>query len=191
MTNTTFDGRDPGAHTPLTFGEPDADQGGLSTLDLLRVVAAETVDTEPYVFENPLGTLRFTCDTNIEQKSLTSWQRAALPPQARSKRGGVPDLSRLDPVVYFARAIAATCTMVEVRRRADGEFTAIVDQSSGDLLTFKDPALLSALGGLDATSAVRNAMNGAEWAVQREGTVLLEKAGYIEGDGDGDEDPQG
>lgn len=190
-TANTFDGRDRGVHTPLSFDGSDEpqDRGGLSTLDLLRLVGSEVVTSEPYVFENPKGTLRFTCDTNIEQKSLSSWQRAALPAQARKQRGGVPDLSRLDPVVYFSKAIAATCTLIEVRQRATGEWREIVDTATGEPLTFRDPALLSTLGAPDPVSAIRRAMNGAEYAIQREGTALLEKAGYIERDED-DDDPQ-
>jgi hypothetical protein len=179
------------SYVPPVLGASEADDGaGLSTLDILRAKAGEVVEFPPHVFENPKKTIRFTCDTTISQKQISSWQRAAMPVQAR-KKTGPPDLSRLDPIIYFTRCIAEMCTLVEVRRVADGEFYPIVNPRDGEPYTFADTELLQALGGLDRTTAVRRAMNGAEWAIQQHGTELLAAAGY--GDLDEDElngDPQ-
>lgn len=160
--------------------------GGTSTLDALRAASEEVVEFEPYVFENPKRTIRFTCDPNFEGNRITRWQNAALPPQARGKRGTPPDLSKLVPTTYFALMVTDTCTMVEVRNRQTGEYDPVVDNASGDLLTFNDHALLMAFGSPDKVMALKNAMNGADWAIQREGKELLDKSGF--GDGEVDED---
>lgn len=209
MTSTTFDARsgqppeersDPRPDGDATYGHlsgygaaaaPGDEGNGLSTLDLLRAKAEEVVEFPPYVFENPKATIRFTCATTIEQRQLSVWQRASLPPEERKKRGGVPDLSKLDPIVYFTRAIAATCNLVEVRERASGQYVAITHQRTGEPLTFDDNELLLAMGSPDKVTAVRNAMNKADWAIQKEGTELLARAGYGDPVGDDDEDPQG
>lgn len=199
MNGTTFDGRS--AATPAdspdddtSYGhgriaEPGDEGNGLSTLDLLRAKAEEVVEFPPYVFENPKRTIRFTCSTAIEQRQLTAWQNASLPIEERKRRGGVPNLSKLDPIVYFTRAIAATCDLVEVRGQASGKYVPITHQRTGEPLTFDDTELLLAMGSPDKVSAVRNAMNKADWAIQKEGTELLARAGYGEPAGD-DEDPQ-
>lgn len=192
MNTSTFDARGTVSRTQDPEVPPvlpsDDDTAGLSTIDLLRAKAGEVVEFPDFVFDNPKGTIRFTCATNITQKQLTSWQRAAMPVTAR-KRGGAPDLSKLDPIIYFTRAIAAQCVLVEVRSRSTAQWQPITHNRTGEPLTFDDPELLTALGGLDRTVAVRNAMNGAEWAIQEKGTELLAAAGYGERDEDDDEDP--
>lgn len=181
---TTYD-----IHTDSGGDAPHDDRAlfddALSTLDLLREVGSERVEFEPFVFENPLRLVRFTCRTEIANQELTRWQRGALP--SRSGRGGgVPDLTKLDGFRLYARAVAETCEQVEIRRSADAAYRAVVD-SQGNALTFDDKAFLASLGVPDKLVAVKKLMAGSEAFLINRGQELLEKAGY--GDEEESEDP--
>jgi hypothetical protein len=148
----------------------------LSTLDLLREVGNERVEFEPFVFENPLHLVRFTCRTEIANQELTRWQRGALPTRT-GRGGGVPDLTKLDGFRLYARAIAETCEQVEIRRDVETDYQVVAD-SQGNALGFDDKAFLSVLGVPDKLVAVKKLMAGSEAFLINRGQELLEKAGY-------------
>lgn len=174
-------------HTP--YRDPDPEPVGVSTLDELRFAAEETDDREPITVTNPLDTIRLTLRTDIEQKDIQAWQHKALPQKHRDqlrRRGGNPNLSLLDPVVMFAHAIAATTTQVEVRSRATGEWRPVIDQNTGDPLTFADAGLRQVIGGLDTVSAVKRAFNRSEPSMLEAGQRLLDASGFgLDDDSDG------
>jgi hypothetical protein len=158
---------------------------GFSTLDLLREVSSAVVEFEPYVFENPLGLVRFTCRTDVPNNELQRWQRAALPPKS-GRQSGVPDLSKLDAFRLYARALADTCERVEIRRGTDQPYVVVAD-GEGTPLTFDDREFLGSLGTPDKLIAVKKLMAGSEAYLINRGQELLEKAGY--GDEADSEDP--
>jgi hypothetical protein len=172
---TTFDVHTgSGGDAPRAGYEPLGDS--LSTLDLLREVGSEQVEFEPFVFENPLRLVRFTCRTEIANQELTRWQRGALPSRS-GRSGGVPDLTKLDGFRLYARAIAETCEQVEIRRSVDADYQVVAD-SQGNALAFDDKAFLSSLGVPDKLIAVKKLMAGSEAFLINRGQELLEKAGY-------------
>jgi len=174
---------------------PTAEPVGRSTLDELRAAAAEEDTREPITVVNPRNTIRLTLRTDLEQHDLQRWQNKALPLDQRQKlarKGGQPNLSKLDTVIMFASAIADTTTLVEVRSRATNDWQPVVNEHGGEPLTFADTALRQVLGGVDAISAVKGAFNRSEPALLDAGMRLLDASGFGDDDvaevGDG-QDP--
>lgn len=159
----------------------------VNALDLLRtrVKEAEDLQFDPTVIEVPgdVG-IRLICTSDIEGNTLTRWQRGALPSNKRNS----PKISPLmmDQTHYSTTVLIETCTEVQVRG-GDGEWTTIVN-SDGDVLTFKDKALLDVLGSVDPRAAVKKLFAGREASVARAAQEVLTGAGWGE-DGD-DEDPR-
>lgn len=215
---STFDASGQGAHavdqhdhlppneggSPYGYNEPggmnyppasEAEPPTVSTLDELRSAGEEVDEREPITEVNPRKRIRLTMRTDFEQKDIQRWQFKALPAKHReqlNRRGGQPNLSLLDPIVMYALAIAETTVQVEVRSRTTGEFTVVVDENTGDLLTFADPALRKVIGGIDVVTAVKRAFNRSDPAMLEAGQRLLDAAGFgtdTATDLDGDEDP--
>lgn len=175
------------------FFTPPDDVPIMSTLDQLRANADEADDREPITVLNPKETIRLTLRTDVEQSDIQRWSNKALPKQDRdrlNRRGGAPNVTRLNPVVMFASAIAETTIQVEVYSAATGTWTVVCDDRTQEPLTFADTTLRQVLGGIDAVSAVKRAFNGSEPALMRAGQELIDATGF--GDdvaGDDDEDP--
>lgn len=161
------------------------DANPLSPLAMLRSMADEAYDFPDLVVENPTRHMRLTLRTRIENAEVTRWRRAGLP-SSKGNRGGMPDLSRLDTYVMFARAIVDTCVQLEIRPDDKRDYQVIRD-TDGEPLTLKDPALLSALSCADPMTAVRKIFAQSEPHVIRAGGELLRQAGYGEVEED---DPQ-
>lgn len=174
---------------------PDADDVPLlSTLDQLRAVAAEEDTREPITVLNPRETIRLTLRTDLDQPDIQRWSNKALDRKDREKlnrRGGAPNMTRLNPVVMFASAIAETTLQVEVWQRATRTWEVVRNERNGEPLTFADTALRQVLGGMDVVSAVKRAFNGSEPALMAAGQRLIDASGFGDDDvvdGD-DEDP--
>lgn len=176
-------------------GPDAADEPAMSTLDQLRASAAEEDDREPITVLNPKKTIRLTLRTDLEQKQIQRWSNVALDRKVRAKldrRGGTPNLTKLDPVIMYATGIAETCISVEVWSRATQTWNTVVDERTGEPLTFADPMLRQVLGGIDAVSAVKRAFNSSEPALMTAGQRLLDASGFGDddaGEGDGEADP--
>lgn len=177
------DGRVAGLRGPDT---PRPDEPVMSTLDQLRASAAEEDDREPITVTNPRETIRLTLRTDLEQREIQRWSNLALDRKVRQKldrRGGTPNLTKLNPVIMYATAIAETCTGVEVWSRATQTWNEVVDERTGEPLTFADATLRQVLGGIDAVSAVKRAFNNSEPALMTAGQRLINASGF----GDDDE----
>lgn len=184
-------------HASHTDGPAPADypvdEPLMSTLDQLRASADEEDDREPITVLNPRETIRLTLRTDLEQKEIQRWSNVALDRKVRQKldrRGGTPNLTKLNPVIMYATAIAETCTGVEVWSRATNTWTEVTDDRTGEPLTFSDPMLRQVLGGIDAVSAVKRAFNNSEPALMTAGQRLIDASGFGDDDELGDdEDP--
>lgn len=184
---TTFDGSSGGgAH----YASPEEVEpvSAMNALDLLRgkVKEAEELQFDPTTIEVPgdVG-IRLICSSDIAGGTITKWQRAALPPNKRNS----PKLSPLllDQTYYSATVLIETCVEVQVRNAAN-EWTVITD-ASGDVLGFKDRALLDVLGSIDPRHAVKRLFR-RDADIARAAQEVLAKAGWADDEDGDDDDPR-
>lgn len=153
------------------------------TLLKSKVSESEDLEFEPTTVEIPGNVgIRLICSSDIEGNTLTKWQKAALPPNKRNSPKISPLL--LDQLIYNTTILIETCTAVQVRNAA-GEWNTITD-GGGDVLNFKDKALLDVLGVVDPRAAVKKLFRGREASVSRAAQDVLTGAGWGEDGDDGD-----
>lgn len=151
---STFDGST-GGHALLSEDSyPDsADPYSTSSLDMLRAALAQQQDIEDITVEVPGVPIRLVCHPDIPSKQMSSWQRRALPPAMRNSSNVSP--LAMDQGSFLATVLIKTTVRVEVQDRANPDIWKTITDQDGTALTLSDGALLSTLGALDASTAIK------------------------------------
>lgn len=191
-TTAAFDGTGGGAHyaanEPARYApEPPVTVDALMLLKgrLADAEEAQELKFQPTTIEVPgdVG-IRLICSSNIEGNTLTKWQKSSLPPNKRNSPRVSPLM--MDQMHYNSTIVIETCEEVQVRNAA-GEWTTITD-SAGEVLGFKDRALLDVLGAVDPRLALKKLFLDREADIARAAQDVLAKAGW--GENDEDDDPR-
>jgi hypothetical protein len=150
---TTFDGST-GGHALLSehdqngFTEP-----GVSSLDMLRDALAQQQDIEDVTIEVPGVPIRLVCHPDIPSKQMSSWQRRALPPNKRNAASVSP--LDMDQGQFLSTVLLRTTVRVEVENQGAPGTWRVIEDGSGNVLTFADGALLATFGAMDAATALK------------------------------------
>jgi hypothetical protein len=187
---------DPGAAAPRHYDFNADQQATTSTLDDLRLAvqqAAEVAEEEfaDHELFSPGGHIRLTCSTELSQADWKRIQFSAIPQAYRGgrRRGGIPDIRKMDEAVAYAALIGEQTVAVAIRQ-GDGTYKTV--EHNGEDGPFSDPALLAKLGAAEPAVAVRNIFVKDAYLLHA-GQELQNACGYGErrpGDpGEDDSDP--
>jgi hypothetical protein len=179
---TADNGQAPAEAAPF---RPAAHDALTSMLDVVRerVEARDVEEYDPWQYEIKGIGVRLVCDPRIENADYQRWVKSALPKQrGRQRPRGAMDL---DQLALSAKAIAASNLRVEVLRKETGEWVAVTDNRSGEVLTLEDDGMLRAFNVMDSVSMLRK-LFGRDADVINAGQDLLAVAGYLESDDDSD-----
>ncbi len=158
------DPNEPGDATP---GRAPA---GRSDLDLIAAELTEELDLQPITVDVPgRPGWALLVDVNVDSNALAAWQR-------RSRDQGWPSGTN---DLKLAAIIIANQTRDLVRQ----------GESQG--LNFRDKRTLTALGAVDARSAVLKVFGGRDVAVMAVGERILAAAGHIDADSQRGDDDDG
>jgi len=155
-----------------------------STLDDLRaaLAASEQAAEEAFpthVLYGPGKFIRITCSTELDHDDWKRIQMAAIPQQYRGnrRRGGIPDVRKLNEAVAWANLIGQQAVEVAIRVGDTDEYKPI--EHTGDDGPFSDPKLLAQFGAAEPGVAVRNIFVKDPFLLHA-GTELQNACGYGE-----------
>jgi hypothetical protein len=190
--SSTFDvstGSDEVDSTPLEAQEP---QTGTGSLAQLGAAAKQRTKLDPETVEVPGVPIRLVCHPDIASKSLSNWQRRALPPAARNSTQVSPFM--MDQSIFHAAVLVNTCRSIEVKRVGSADEWNTITSDRGDVLTLKDKAVWGQLGTLDSASTIK-LLYPRDSDLAKAGQQVLDAAGWTEkvmydlDDDEGEADP--
>lgn len=168
---------------------PAAPDEPFDSLALLRAAVAERVEIEPVTIPVPTLGIRLVCHTDVTSKQLGRWQKAALPPPLR-KSGNASALD-MDQMQLAVAVLVGTLLRIEVADpKNKGEWLPVEDGRTGEPLTFSDAAVLNMFGAIDTVTALKR-LFGRDAGVVKAGRLVLNKAGWGEGDEMVDDEAEG
>lgn len=189
--SSTFDvstGSEEVDSTPLEAQEP---QTGTGSLAQLGAAAKQRTKLDPETVEVPGVPIRLVCHPDIASKSLSNWQRRALPPAARNSTQVSPFM--MDQSIFHAAVLVNTCQAIEVKKQGSADEWNTITSDQGDVLTLKDRAVWGQLGALDSASTIKH-LFPRDSDLAKAGQQVLDAAGWTEKvmydlDDEGDADP--
>lgn len=190
---TTFDATAPGgAHAPALNEYPQAaardDDAGFDALALLKQTVKEREEIEPLTLVARGGSIRIVCDTDIPEKDLRRWQRAALPAAQRSGKIAPSPLDQ-DQLIIATKALTHTALRIEVRDKNNAEKWHVIERA-GETLGLDHDLVLRLFNAVDVASVLVEIF-GRESDVIRASQEVLAAAGWSGENGGGeDEDPR-
>jgi hypothetical protein len=158
-------------------------------LAMLREQVREREDTEASTtpVEVPGIGWRLMCDITFEYSKYAAWQTAALPKNQRNGRR--PNLLKMNQTELAFNVLLHTCEEIQFQRSGTGGWETLTD-AGGEVLLPTSDALLRQFNVVDPRSFLRK-LFGREARLVEASQLVASKAGWIEGDGDDDEDPTG
>jgi hypothetical protein len=171
--NTTLDEDDSAAGPPLETQERE----GVGSLAALGAAAKQRTELAPETVEVPGVPIRLVCHPDISSKSLSNWQRRALPPKARNSSQISPFM--MDQSIFHGAVLVNTCTAIEVKKAGSDDVWNTIASDQGEVLTLKDRAVWDQLGALDSASTIKR-LFPRDADLARAGQQVLDAAGWTE-----------